>query len=79
LPASAVVRESGRTYVWQVGGGTVSKTQVQLGQRNERTGELAVISGVNAGDKILREPNASLKAGQRVELASAAVIDGVRR
>ena len=79
LPASAVVREGGRTYVWQVGGGIVSRTQVQLGERNARTGDLAVISGLNEGDKVLREPNASLKTGQRVELASAAVIDGVRR
>jgi RND family efflux transporter MFP subunit len=79
LPASAVVREGGRTYVWQVDGGIVSRTQVQLGERNSRTGDLAVISGLNEGDKVLREPNASLKTGQRVELASAAVIDGVRR
>lgn len=79
LPASAVVREGGRTYVWQLGGGVVSRTQVQLGERNARTGDFAVISGLNEGDKVLRASNASLKAGQRVELASAAVIDGVRR
>ncbi len=79
LPASAIVREDGRTYVWQVSGGMVSRTPVQLGQRNARTGELAVLGGLNEGDRVLREPNASLKTGQRVELASAPVIDGVRR
>jgi len=62
-----------------VGGGILSRTQVQLGERNARTGDLAVISGLNEGDRVLREPNASLKTGQRIELASAAVIDGVRR
>jgi RND family efflux transporter MFP subunit len=79
LPASAVVREGARTYVWQVDHGVVSRTPVQLGERNSRTGELEVISGLSEGAKVLREPNAALKTGQRVELASAAAIDGVRR
>jgi RND family efflux transporter MFP subunit len=78
LPAAAIVREGNRAFVWQVSGTTLRKVPVELGERNARTGEFILKSGLSEGDKLLRSPSPSLKTGQLVELARAPEIDGVR-
>jgi len=44
---------------------------VQLGERDERSGEYPVKGGLADGDVILRNPGRTLVEGQRVEFAKA--------
>jgi hypothetical protein len=49
-----------------------------LGNRDVRTGNYEVRSGVGVGDMIMRNPTSSLKEGQTVEMATTkAVFAGV--
>lgn len=71
VPASALVREGDKSDVWQVAGATLKRASVLLGERDARTGDYAIKSGVKNGDQILRYPSGTLKDGLKVELASA--------
>jgi RND family efflux transporter MFP subunit len=66
---SALVRAGELAYVWRVGEGTVAKAAVKLGDRDPRTGELPVLQGLKAGDRILRSPGSTLVDGQKFEFA----------
>jgi membrane fusion protein, multidrug efflux system len=71
LPASAVVQQGGKAYVWRVNGQVLNKVAVQLGERDARTGEYPLQGGVAAGERILRNPGSTLADGQKVEFAGA--------
>jgi RND family efflux transporter MFP subunit len=71
LPAAAIVRDGDNAFAWVVRGGKLAKTPLQLGERDPRSGEFVVLSGVAAGDKLLRYPNSSLHDGQPATLAGS--------
>lgn len=71
VPEASIVRDNGQAYVWRVKDRTLGKVPVQLGERDPRTGEVAVRAGVVDGDTVLRNPNSNLADGQRVEFAGA--------
>jgi membrane fusion protein (multidrug efflux system) len=73
LPASAVVRDGDKAYVWRIKGQTLNKVNLMLGARDTRTGNLAITNGLAAGDQVLRSPTSNLADGQQVELAAARV------
>jgi len=66
VPASVIVREGDAAYVWKVQGGKLQKTPLKLGDRDPRRGEYVVVSGVAAGDQLLRYPTTTLHDGQAV-------------
>jgi membrane fusion protein, multidrug efflux system len=75
--AEASVMRSGEgnghsTFVWRVKDGRINKVAVQLGPRDERSGEFELKSGLANGDVLLRNPSGTLVDGQRVEMAKAA-------
>jgi RND family efflux transporter MFP subunit len=72
VPESALVRSGDKTYAWKVNGKSLSKADLQVGARDERTGAYEVKSGLAAGDMVLRAPNSSLKDGQPGEMAGEA-------
>ncbi len=72
LPESSIVRDGRQSSVWRVNDRTISKVAVRLGERDARLGEYPVLGGVTAGDRVLRNPGASLVDGQRIEFANAA-------
>lgn len=72
LPEGALAKEGDNTYVWRVEGSALKKVKVELGERDLRSGEFVVRSGLAAGDQILRAPGATLVDGQRVERAKPA-------
>jgi membrane fusion protein (multidrug efflux system) len=77
LAESSVVRRGNDTHVWRVGkDGRVTLVPVQLGERDARTGELPLKSGLAEGDIILRNPGSTLVDGQKAEFAKAAVSAG---
>jgi membrane fusion protein, multidrug efflux system len=59
------------TFVWRVKDGRISKVAVQLGARDERSGEYELKGGLADGDVLLRNPGSGLVDGQRVEMAKA--------
>lgn len=67
---AALVRAGDAAYVWRIAGGQLGKVAVQLGERDPRSGDYPVRSGLSAGDRILRSPGGSLVDGQKFELAA---------
>ncbi len=57
------------THVWRVKDGRINKVAVQLGARDERSGEYELKGGLADGDVLLRNPGSALVDGQRVEMA----------
>jgi len=72
LPDSALVRAGEAASVWRVDANKLTKVAVKLGERDPRRGEFPVLSGLSAGDRILRNPGGTLVDGQKVEFAAAA-------
>jgi membrane fusion protein, multidrug efflux system len=66
---ASVVRSGELTHVWRVKDGRVNKVAVQLGARDERSGEYELKGGLADGDIVLRNPGSGLVDGQRIELA----------
>ena len=73
LPESAIVRSGDETYTWRVKGGSLSKANLEVGMRDQRTGNFEIKAGLAAGDTVLRSPSSNLKDGQKVEMANARV------
>ena len=72
LAEGSIVKGGEAAHVWRVGKeGKLAKVQVQLGERDARSGEFVLKGGLNEGDLILRNPGGSLVDGQKVELAKA--------
>lgn len=69
LPENALVRSGEQAHVWRVQGTRLARVDVRLGERDPRTGEVPVLSGLAAGDRLLRNPGSGLRDGQAVELA----------
>lgn len=72
LAPTAIVREGDHTFAWQLKNGALHKVSIQLGDRDERTGEFALKSGITEGDTVLRYPNSTLHDGQTVQLSPEA-------
>lgn len=71
LPGGAVVRAGEQAFVWRLDGGRLTKVAVKLGERDARSGELPVLAGLAAGDRLLRRPGSTLVDGQKFEFAAA--------
>jgi RND family efflux transporter MFP subunit len=69
---ASVVRSGETAHVWRVDGKMLSKVEVKLGERDSRSGNTPLRSGLVAGDRVLRNPGNALVNGQRVEFAAAA-------
>jgi RND family efflux transporter MFP subunit len=69
IPASALVKDGEQSFAWRVDNNSVRKVSLAIGERDVRSGEYVLKSGLVAGDKLLRYPSATLIDGQKVELA----------
>ena len=70
LPEMAIVRNGDKISAWTVKDNTLHKVSITLGSRDQRRGDFAVLSGLKEGDVLLRNPNATLKDGQKVDTAN---------
>jgi RND family efflux transporter MFP subunit len=70
LPEGALVRSADSAHVWRVQGTQLGKVTVRIGERDTRTGQYPVLSGLAAGDRLLRNPGSTLIDGQAVEFAA---------
>ena len=71
IAATALVRDGDKASVWRVNDKKLQKTAVIIGERDLRSGDFVVVSGMTAGDTVIRYPAATLKDGQIVELSAA--------
>lgn len=69
LPDNVVVRAGDSALVWRVGDGRIARVPVKLGERDARSGEWLALSGVSAGERLLRNPGSTLGDGQAFEFA----------
>jgi membrane fusion protein (multidrug efflux system) len=69
IPTTALREESGRTSVWRVSAGKLALQPVNAGMRNEETGVVEIVSGVEAGDKVVKTNLGTLRAGAEVRLS----------
>jgi RND family efflux transporter MFP subunit len=68
IPAAALREQSGESYVLVVAGSQLERRPVKVGARDEARGVVAILSGLEAGEKVLASPGATLPAGTRVRL-----------
>ena len=71
VPATALVRDGDKASIWRVKDKKIQKTLVVVGERDTRSGDFALVSGLADGDAVIRYPATSLKDGQSVELSAA--------
>jgi membrane fusion protein, multidrug efflux system len=67
LAPGSLVRVGDSAWAWRIADRKLQKVPVVLGDRDPRTGEYVVRSGLAAGDRLLRSPLATLKDGQAVQ------------
>ena len=71
VPATALVRDGDQASIWRMKDKKIQKTAVVIGERDPRSGDFALTSGLADGDMVIRYPTATLKDGQNVELSAA--------
>ena len=71
LPEGTVIRSGDNAHAWKLGAGVLQKVALKLGERDPRSGEFPVLSGLSAGDRVLRSPAGTLVDGQKFEFAKA--------
>lgn len=69
IPATAVVREGAKVAAWRLKGNTLQKAGLAIGERDFRSGDIELRSGLAEGDQLIRYPSAALRDGQKVERA----------
>jgi RND family efflux transporter MFP subunit len=72
LPPAIIVRDGDNAFAWKVNGGKLHKTALKLGDRDPRSGEYIVQTGLADGDQVLRYPSSSLHDGQPVNWGKSA-------
>jgi RND family efflux transporter MFP subunit len=69
VPAAAVVREGGTSFVWRVEDDQLERVVVSTG--GERDGQIEILSGINSGDVVVAQPVPGLGEGTRVKSKSS--------
>lgn len=71
LAEGSIQREGDAAFVWALKGDQIKRLPVQLGPRDERRGEVVIVSGLVSGDQVLRAPGSTLSDGQKVQRVAA--------
>ncbi|WP_423709623.1 efflux RND transporter periplasmic adaptor subunit [Undibacterium sp. WLX3042] len=71
LPEGALVKAGDKSYAWRVAGKSLKRVDLNVGKRDQRTGNYEIRSGLAEGDVVMRNPNSSFKDGQAIEMAAA--------
>ncbi|MET0518350.1 MAG: efflux RND transporter periplasmic adaptor subunit [Burkholderiaceae bacterium] len=64
-------RDGDKVYAWIVKGGKLHRQPIVLGERDERSGEFVVKTGLAAGDVIIRNPSRTLVEGTPAQARAA--------
>ncbi|MEO8386086.1 MAG: efflux RND transporter periplasmic adaptor subunit, partial [Betaproteobacteria bacterium] len=71
VPATALVRDGDKVSIWRMKDKKIQKMLVVVGERDARSGDFALVSGLLDGDTVIRYPATNLKDGQNVQLSAA--------
>jgi membrane fusion protein, multidrug efflux system len=71
VPATAVLRDGDRVSAFRVKDSRLHKVPLAIAERDPRTGDLVVASGLAEGDQVIRHASGSLKDGQPVKSQAA--------
>lgn len=71
IPASALVRDGDSAYAWRLQGDKLQKAALAVGERDPRSGDFPVKTGLAEGDRVIRYPSALLKDGQAVQASTS--------
>ena len=71
IAATALVKDGDKSYAWRLKGNALQKVSLVIGDRDPRSGDFVLKSGLAEGDSLIRHPAATLKDGQKVEMAAA--------
>jgi membrane fusion protein, multidrug efflux system len=72
VPDASILRDGDNAFAWRFKDGVLEQVALDLGARDERTGQYAVESGLAEGDTVLRFPGSTLTDGQAAQLAAPA-------
>jgi RND family efflux transporter MFP subunit len=72
IPASAVREEAGQTFVFTVEQGKVGRRSVKLGLRDEQSGLVEIVSGLEKGVQVVGASTIGLKAGLDAKVKDSA-------
>lgn len=73
IPESALTNRSGdAAAVFVLNGNRVSRRSVTVGARDEGTGRIAVLTGIQAGERVVASPSSDITDGTIVSLAANA-------
>ena len=70
VPADSVVRDGDKASVYRVKDFKLQKVPLAIADRDVRTGDYVVSSGLAEGDQVIRHATTSLKDGQPVQTAA---------
>ena len=71
--SKVIVRDGDKASAWRLKDNKLEKATLALGDRDPRSGDYAVKTGLAEGDKVIRYPTAMLKDGQVVQAAGCFV------
>ena len=71
LAQASLVRDGDKTYCWRLKNGVLNKVELAIGKRDARRGDYMVMSGLVAGDKVIRNPVSTLKDGQKADIVAS--------
>lgn len=76
VPATALVRDGDTTSVWRLNDNSVQKISLEIGERDPRSGDYVLRSGLAEGDRLLRHASATLQDGQAILLDTSTAAVG---
>jgi membrane fusion protein, multidrug efflux system len=71
IAATALVKDGDKAFAWRLKGKALQKVSLVIGDRDARSGDFVLKSGLAEGDRLIRHPAATLKDGQNVEMTAA--------
>ena len=72
IPADALVRDGDKASAYVVKGSALKKVQIAIAERDARTGDYVVSSGLAEGDQVVRHASITLKDGQPIQASASA-------
>lgn len=71
IAATALVKDGDKAFAWRLKDNALQKVSLVIGDRDPRSGDFVLKSGLAEGDRLIRHPAATLKDGQKIEMAAA--------
>lgn len=72
VPAAAVVSVSGQEHVWVIEGGTLVRRAITTGRRDEASGRVEILTGLDGGAQVLAARFDNLREGAKAVVAASA-------